>query len=68
MKSSVTKIHKQYGVFVKSQRSRIISNLINFSLYRGLKWVSSDLETDDTSMCQCASLILIKCIYSNEHK
>ena len=51
-----TNVHKQYGVFFKSQKYLIIFNLISFRLYQGLLWGPSNLEADDIPMYYRASL------------
>ena len=47
-------IHKQYGVYFESQRSRIISNLIHF--YALLRFEPSDPASEDIPMCHRVTL------------
>ena len=52
--SSATHVHKLYGVYFESQRSRIISYSINVK-YLLTNWGPSDHEDDDIPMCYYAS-------------
>ena len=50
-------IHKQYGIYFESQRSHIISNLINFKSLLKFLSIPSDPEADDFPMCHHAHFV-----------